>query len=280
VDSGSASTASGEGSELGWSAYLTLYSQERNVDSEGNPRVYLNQQDMQQLHTELSAVCSAEWANFIVAYRQFGPYTGTENGVSASGANLDLTQQGGTQITQVLDLIGKKTQVRPADGGESVVLTSPFSTEGLALFLPQLMDKTTTIEADVIPGRININEAPRAVLMGIPGITEEMVSAIIQKRQGSSDGSNSGRISETWLAAEGVVTLDEMRTLLPFVNAGGDVFRAQIVGYFQGGGPAARQEVVFDASADEPRVLFLRDISHLGRGYSLETLGVDYSPLP
>ena len=74
---------------------------------------------------------------------------------------------------------------------------------------------------------------------------------------------------------EGLVTLEEMKNLLPFVCVGGDVYRAQIVGYFQGGGPSVRAELIFDATGTEPRVLFWRDISHLGRGYALETLGVD-----
>ena len=40
---------------------------------------------------------------------------------------------------------------------------------------------------------------------------------------------------------------------------------------------SARAEVIFDATKAEPRVLFLRDMSHLGRGYALETLGVEFS---
>src|SRR5262249_7088302 len=31
---------------LGWSAYLTVYSREANVDSQGNPRVWLNDPDL------------------------------------------------------------------------------------------------------------------------------------------------------------------------------------------------------------------------------------------
>jgi hypothetical protein len=74
-----------------------------------------------------------------------------------------------------------------------------------------------------------------------------------------------------------VVTIDEMKAMLPFITSGGDVYRCQIVGYFQGGQAASRAEVVFDATYTLPRILFWRDISHLGRGYALETLGVDYS---
>jgi hypothetical protein len=49
----------------------------------------------------------------------------------------------------------------------------------------------------------------------------------------------------------------------------------QVVGYYQGSGIASRAEVVLDATGETPRVVLWRDMSHLGRGYSLETLGVD-----
>src|SRR5690606_37078893 len=69
-----------EGAERGWSAFLALYSLENNLRPDGQPRVYLNQNDMAKLHEELSSVLPADWATFIVAYRQNGPYTGSEQG--------------------------------------------------------------------------------------------------------------------------------------------------------------------------------------------------------
>ncbi|MEY4565688.1 MAG: hypothetical protein RLY14_658, partial [Planctomycetota bacterium] len=58
---------------LGWAAYLTLHSAEKNVDRDGNPRVYLNQDDLEVLEEELVAALGNEtWATFIVAYRKAG----------------------------------------------------------------------------------------------------------------------------------------------------------------------------------------------------------------
>ena len=54
-------------------------------------------------------------------------------------------------------------------------------------------------------------------------------------------------------------------------------FRTGDTGYFDEGGPSARIEAVIDGTAGTPRLLFWRDISHLGRGYPLETLGVGAS---
>lgn len=283
------SLTGGEGSTItieadtsrGWSAYLTLYSMERNVNSQGQPRVYLNQTDMNKLYSELSAVLPQDWATFIVAYKQNGAYSGSDE-PQAGGGSLDLTKQGRTKLTQVLDLIGKKTRVTFQGSREATVLESPFPSDpiAMALYLPQLLDNVTVSQAPIIPGRININQAPKTVLAGIPGMTEELLAEIINRREFEAPDEMPNRRFETWPLAEGLVTLDQMRLLMPFMTAGGDVHRAQIVGYYEGGGASARVEVVFDATSNNPRVLFWRDLSHLGRGFALETLGIEVTELP
>jgi hypothetical protein len=137
------------------------------------------------------------------------------------------------------------------------------------------MDYATINPAQTIPGRININQASATVLAGIPGMTEEISQKIVSSRSVEASGENAGRKYETWLLSEGIVTLTQMRTLMPFITGGGDVYRAQVVGYFQGGQASSRAEVIFDATTPLPRIVLWRDISHLGRGYSLEMLGVD-----
>lgn len=266
----------------GWSAYLTLYSMERNVNSQGEQRVFLNQTDMNKLYTELKAVLPADWATFIVAYKQNGPYSGTNQSQAGGSGNLDLTKQGKTKLTQVIDLIGKKTQVTFQGQNQPTILESPFSADlaAMGFYLPQLLDNVTVSQAPFIPGRININQAPKTVLAGIPGMTETVLEEIISRREFEAPDELPNRRFETWLLAEAIVSLDEMRLLMPFITAGGDVYRTQVVGYYEGGGASARVEVVFDATDTKPRVLFWRDLSHLGRGFALETLGIELSELP
>ncbi len=268
----------GDGSlDLGWSAYLTLYSQEKNVTSTGVARIDLNGNDMQQLFENLSAVMDPSWATFIVAYRQNGPYTGnSQNTQPASSQTLDLTQPGNTRLAQVLDLIGAKVEFSGQGNSGSIVMASPFAQDpsSMSAYLPTLMDLVTVNSAKTIPGRININRAPRLVLLAIPGMTVDMADAIISQRNAQNSEFDTGLQHETWLLSQGIATLSEMKTLLPFVTAGGDVFRAQIVGYFDQGEISARAEVIFDATTAMPRILSWRDISHLGRGYAREMLGV------
>lgn len=80
--------------------------------------------------------------------------------------------------------------------------------------------------------------------------------------------------TEAWILGKGIVTTAQYKQLSGFICAGGDVYRAQVIGYYESGGSSARAEVIFDATGDLPRILFWRDISHLGRGYPLETLGI------
>lgn len=370
--------------DRGWSAYLTLFSKERNVTSDGQPRINLNQEDLEKLHSDLSAVFTPEWANFIVLYRQNGaaggnatggvssgapasggsssssggaarpgssgsatgagnspggsggsggstagsnrsgsagsgsagsgapgagsPGTGSTSGSRPGGTNagagglttgtgsggavggntaspqvaaadvpMDFGKPSKTTFKQLLDLIGASVQVTIPGNPTPVTVLSPFTEEPAAMgsYMPALMENCACSDSSSIPGRININQAPREILLGIPGLTEESVNEIISRRESEPDGQNANRKFETWIMTELIVTKAEMQQLLPFVCAGGDVFRAQIIGYFQDGSASSRAEVVFDATQTVPRILRWRDVSHLGRGYALETLGVD-----
>ncbi len=140
-------------------------------------------------------------------------------------------------------------------------------------YLPKLLQNVTTSSASTIPGRININQAPRLVLKMIPNMTDEIIDEIISRRHENTIDDSEDRTHEGWVLSEGVVTLTQMKKLLPLVTVGGSVYRAQIIGYYEGRGPTARLEALFDATAQPARVLFLRDTSHLGRGYTQETLG-------
>ncbi len=273
--------------QRGWAPYLTLYSAEKNTNSAGQPRINVNQENMEQLYNELTAVLPVEWAVFIVAYRQNGPYTGDAPSQPVPvDAQLDLGRQPSTTIGQLLDLIGAKVQVQFYGTSDAVVIESPFTPDigAMNLYLPVLLDHCSVTSAAVIPGRININQAPRVVLMGIPGMDEELVDEILRNRDvtGEAAKDNPNLRFETWLLTEGLIFNDEgqpdiarMKQLTVFCCGRGDVYRAQVVGYFQEGGVSSRAEIVVDNTQAVPRVVFWRDLSHLGRGYNLATLGVN-----
>jgi hypothetical protein len=188
--------------------------------------------------------------------------------------NMELPAK--TPIGAILDLVGARVEYQFEGNPAPTTLESPFAETGLVVYLPQLMDYVTVNPSATIPGRININQCTRTVLLGIPGMTAEIADKIIAQRSADAGTGNEARRHETWLLTEGLVTLPEMKVLMPFVCGGGRAFRGQIVGYFQGGQAASRAEVVLEATTPLPRVVLWRDLTHLGRGYTLETLGVNY----
>ena len=78
-----------------------------------------------------------------------------------------------------------------------------------------------------------------------------------------------------WLLTREIVTAEEMASIMPYIcSSDGAVQRMQIVGFRDSGGRGLRMEVVMDVSEQPPKILALRDMESLGRGYPLELLGV------
>jgi type II secretory pathway component PulK len=91
------SQAAGEQLDLGWFPYLTMYSREMNVDSQGNPRIWVNDPDLQSLQTYLTnGGFDDTITSFIIAYRMYGPASGNSSGGSGgSGSGGGATGAGG-----------------------------------------------------------------------------------------------------------------------------------------------------------------------------------------
>lgn len=186
-------------------------------------------------------------------------------------SSIDLTQAGSVKFNQVLDLFDATVTINGPAG--AVTYASPMSSLPLDLAnsTPQLMDYLTTVDATAVPGRINIMECPQEILRGIPGLSDEVVDQILEARGDGSDSPT--REFESWLAVEGIVTMDQMRAILPLVTCGGDVFKAQIVGYIEGDAAFSRIEAIISGAGDVPNILFFRRMDHLGRGFDIPTLG-------
>jgi hypothetical protein len=137
------------------------------------------------------------------------------------------------------------------------------------------MDNLAVNAAPTIPGRININQAPRRILMGIPGLELSEVEQIIANRDVALSPERPEQAYETWLLTDGIVELGAMKKLMALVTTGGNVYRAQIVGFFDAEGPATRVEAVIDATKSPPIVRRRWELDELGPGYSLDTLGAE-----
>lgn len=259
----------------GWAAYLTVYSHESNLRPDGQPKINVNAVDLQQLYQAISAVLGNEAATFVIGYRQGKTVSGSQTTVGASGKTPDFTKPGNTLLASPLDLVGCKVQASFQGDQTPSVINSPYdpTPQVMLSYIPMLLEYLTIVPSATVPGRININHAPLTVLMTIPGMDANTASMILSAQQAASNMLGSNRNYPTWLYTEGLVTLDTMKRLMPYITCGGRVYRAQVVGYFESGGPVSRAEVVIDATTNAPRLLLWRELSHLGPGYGSRVLG-------
>ncbi len=281
----------------GWAAYLTLYSAESTTSAEGSTKIDLNDNDLQKLYDSLMMALDEQQAAFIVAYRAYGPSStttggqqsrGNSAGGNAASSGIDVSKlKAKVTLKSVLDLIGVTVEIpaeqppsgnRPGQSGNQAPpapkrLQSPFADDPSAMstYLPKLM-AAVTVPAKGVAGRININQAPRVVLNCIPGMTPEIADQIVARRTPDPTTDSADHTYEAWPLAEGIVPLKTMKDLLPFVTAGGCVYRAQILGAFDEGNPTARLEVILDAGKQPTKLLSWRDMSRLTTGFPAETV--------
>jgi len=296
----------------GWFDYFTVHSREINIRPDGSEKINVNQTMLTELYDALEAELGPDEARFIVAYRASGPVLTvddleagatlttvgggaseeqalndlanglakalfSEEGVTVTRAGLDLSAGGVYTINSIFDLIG--SEVETEIDGQKTTLTSPWSADPSAMTanLPILHDILTTTKNQFIEGRIQINEARLDTLLGIPEMDEDLAHAIVNSQSTGTNGTPSTEISQArqttgWLVIEGLTTIEQLRKMAPSICSGGDVFRAQSLGYFGQGGPVTRVEAIIDGTFIPPRITYIRDLSNLGPGYALPTL--------
>src|SRR4029077_17623519 len=96
---------------------------------------------------------------------------------------------------------------------KTVILKAAFPDDisQAASYLPELLDRVTVNNTAAFPGRINVNQASRTILLGIPGLHSQTVDSIIANRENEYSGQHPDRKYETWLYTEGLVKLDQMK---------------------------------------------------------------------
>lgn len=266
-----------------WRNYLTFDSRQKNESLDGRPRVFLNGSDLQKLHQDLLTIWPADWAGFVIAVRQFGlaQNRGSRSGstsVASAGWTPDLSIAAAVRITSPLELVGATVEV-PQSKGKPLRIRSPFSTQRSASDndLARLLDEVTVSPGPVIVGQVDIMEAPRPVLLGVPKMSEETADRIIGRRGSQSDsGSPSGpgasRRTIAWLLTENVVDLNTLIQLQPWITVGGDCYQGQVVAFRDPLSPIFRCTVTLDATAPGVAVRNFRRWDAWGKGFRIDDL--------
>lgn len=286
--------------DRGWAACLTVYSRERNLDSTNSPRIYINDQDVNTLATNLETAVGADLANFIIAYRLYGPSTSSSSGQSGSSGGgssqpasfasvSSADRNAATQqvqaarssstsrprsISSLFLLINTEVSIPASNPNQPAIrYPSPLNDAGaLKQYLPILLDKVTTKQQTEIPARVNINTASRAVLAALPNLEDADVQAILDHRPvpGATDTPDPIFNTPAWLITEANLPVSKLQALEQYITGQSQVYRVQALGYFDGGGPTARLEAVIDTNAGRPRIVYFRDLTEIGKGFNLQ----------
>jgi len=272
---------------LAWRDYLTFDSGQKNESLTGQPRVFLNGSDLPKLHQDLLAIWPADWANFVIAVRQFGIQSNSSSNsgnsvISADQWIPDFAYEGTTMIGSSLELMEASVQVRQTNE-TPISLRSPFSDSSgdRENFIRGLVDDVTVSLSPVIAGQIDVMEAPRPVLLGIPSMTAEIADQIMERRGSrtgsiSPAGSGASRATIAWLLVENVVDLPTFIQLQPWITVGGDCYHAQIVAFRDPLTPTFRCTVTLDGSAPNVAIRNFRQWDAWGKGFSIDDLRGDY----
>lgn len=266
---------------LPWAGLLTVYSAERDVDPEGQPRIDLNGADLRFLYDELSAYTTEEIAAFVTLYRQYGPAGQTagegangEGSKKATAEDLDFSIPPAVSLDSPLDIVGARVFVPNASNPKSgAFYQSPLEdrrSAGDSLF--DYLDYASTAPSTVITGRVNVNLAPRPVLAAVPGMTSTVIDRILSVRPAPDQPAGKSYRHAAWIYTQGLVDLATMKKLWDKVTAGGDVWSAQIVGYLEGTQMVRRAEIVADGTVSPARQVYYKDLSMYGTGFSMSVI--------
>jgi DNA uptake protein ComE-like DNA-binding protein len=226
--------------EAGLRQYLTVSSYDLNRDSQGQPRINLN-----QTNADLSSL---------------GLSTNTL-------AYLQALWQSGQQLGHPVELLEATNTVKDQKGNP-LQLSTDISKDQLAM----LLDRCAATNDARIRGLINLNTASAKVLAALPGMTEALAESIVAARVGLSA---EDRKTPAWLYQEGILNADALKKVAPYLTTRSYQFHFLVAAYTIPASNYRVLEVVVDAAVKPPVVIFLRDVSRLGMPFTPTGVGVE-----
>ena len=209
----------------GFFNYVTIHSYETNADEQGKKRLDLtdpqNQAAVQALLDD--AVGTDKAISIMQAFRNGGLFRG-----AASGSNMSLID---------------------------AYLISGMKYEDFS----RIMDRLTLDgRTETIAGRINVNTAPKEVLLCLPGIEESDVDALIQNREKS--GADLSSI--LWVAE--ILDPAKARGIGRYITVKSSQYSADIVAVSNNGRAFARYFVVVDVAQGTPEMIYKQSLHYAG----------------
>lgn len=215
--------------DKGWISFLTCYSYSKNVDAQGNARININQADENQLQQSLS--------------------------ISSSMARWIVERRNSNRFTTIADLIDTSTpQQSSGTSGRNQNQSQPVDMQTFY----QIADKITVDSQQQTAGKVNINTAPKEVLVALLGGDDQawqVAENIVTRREVLTDGMQG--IAE--LMESGSVSLDAFKRIANSITTRSDVFTIRCFATASRGsdsGLTLQAETVVDRSSSPYKILY------------------------
>lgn len=230
--------------------YLTCFSIEPNTDSTGAARVNVNGtatavstgngSTPQAVNTGASASARTNTAS-------------PAGGGDASNAIRTALQNAGIGSGRITQILGRyQSAPKPFNSVFDFANKTGMTQQELAMAI----DKLTTSAGQTTQGLVNVNTAPEAVLMSLPGLEQSDAETIIAQRA-SADISNMA-----WLMK--ALTPQKLAPIGNLVTGRSYIYSADIVAVSHDGRAFKRVRIVVDGRNSPPQIIYRRELTSSG----------------
>lgn len=137
------------------------------------------------------------------------------------------------------------------------ILDFYFSTGLKAEEFSQIVDRLTTSDEETFPGLVNVNTAPKAVLLCLPGLQDSDVEALLSRRN-----SEQGLDSIAWVAE--VLEREKAVAVGSYITTRSFQYSADILSVAGNGRAYKRCKTVFDMCQETPKIVYFKSMTHFG----------------
>jgi len=220
--------------------YVTVYTMEANTDSLGQARVNVNTPPGATVVT----------TNGKGATPQAAPNRG--GGPPDNPALRNALTQAGLPAARVNAVVSRAA----TSGPFANVFDFAKKVELAPQELRQVADRLTWTDQKMLTGLINVNTAPREVLLTLPGLQESDADALIAQRQ-RSDLTSIGWVAEA-------LTTDKAALIGATITNRSYWYSADIVAVSGDGRGFKRVRIVVDARNTPAKIVYRKDLTSLG----------------
>jgi len=206
--------------DAGFYDYVTVYSTEKNVDADGNARINITDASAS---TELQSLLEEKFKQ---------------------ERALEIMQRSGISSNASFENI----------------LDFYYRSQMTAEEFAQIADRLTTSSETTLPGLVNVNTAPKEVLLCLPGLEESDAEALVSYRQGSGNSDSLDAIA--WVT--GVLTQEKAVGIGSYITVRSYQYSADVVCLSGNGRAYKRHRAVLDTQGSAPRMVYWRSLTHFG----------------